>query len=306
MLLSEGICAYLRSITGVLAPATVVFYERRLPSLVSFLGDIELSGITLDQLRAWRVWLYSRAKKWGGGSSRPEEAGGYSPFTLHQYVRSCRRLFKWLELENRIPASPARRLELPVLPKQYRRGLKVSDRDRLLDEAELRGSLRDYAILILLADTACRIGGLVGLRLEDLDLEQCRAVVREKGRGGQRKERDVYFLKSTRQALRDYLNIRPRVSHDYVFCSRVTLQPLTYSGFYQVIERLAQKAGVRDGWNPHNWRHGAIRGMLASGMPLPAASQIAGHSSVQVTGDIYGVFDENELQRMHRECSWVR
>jgi len=38
---------------------------------------------------------------------------------------------------------------------------------------------------------------------------------------------------------------------------------------------------------------------------LPAVSQILGHSSTQVTGDIYGVVSENELKAIHSKHGWL-
>lgn len=303
MNLSDGLETYLQSIQGVLAPATVVWYRRRLPSLLTFLGDMELSSITLDQLRAWRGSLASRTSRWGGGSSHPAVDGGLSAFTLHQYVRGAKRFFKFLEEEDRLQVSPARRLELPPLPKQYRRGLSTVDRDKILAVAEKAGP-RELAICLFLADTACRVGGLAGLQVDDLDMEHYQAVLREKGRGGSGKARPVFYLERTRRALEAYLEIRPHVSHDRVLCN-LQGAPLGPGGIYQVLKRLAKTAGVARGWNPHNWRHAAIRAMLANGMSLPAVSQIAGHSSVKTTGDIYGIFDERELAEMHARCSWI-
>ena len=75
---------------------------------------------------------------------------------------------------------------------------------------------------------------------------------------------------------------------------------------YQVLKRLASQAGIESGFNPHNFRHGAIRGWLANGMPLSLASQLAGHSSVNVTGDIYGTANESELARAHDIYSWIK
>jgi site-specific recombinase XerD len=216
---------------------------------------------------------------------------------LHQFVRSARRFFTWLEEEGHIMVSPGRRLELPPLPRQYRRGITVIDRDRILAAAP---STRDHAIMLFLADTACRRAGLAGLRVHDLDLDRCRAIVREKGN----KERIVFFLPSTAAAIRGYLSERPTTDHDYLFCG-VRGRAMSAGAIYEVFRRAARVAGVRHGWNPHNWRHAAIRGMLARGMSLPAVSQIAGHASVQTTGDMYGVFSEEELFAMHLRCSWL-
>jgi site-specific recombinase XerD len=81
---------------------------------------------------------------------------------------------------------------------------------------------------------------------------------------------------------------------------------ITVSGIYQAMKRLAKKAGVPDDWNPHNWRHGAARGMIKNGASLIEVSQILGHSSVSVTGDIYGILGEDELKESHRAFSWMK
>ena len=301
MLLSEGIQSYLQSITGIMSPGSVTFYKRRLPSLLDHLGDVDLSTITLPQLREWRAALAARRTRWGGATSHPEVPGGLSPHYLHQFVRSVRRFFGWLEEEGLIRVSPARRLELPPLPHQYRRGITTADRDKLLASAQ--PNPRDYAILLFFADTACRRAGLAALRLPDLDLDHCTATLTEKGRGGP-KQRPAFFLPTTRDAIKAYLATRPATDHDFVFCG-VRGAPLSAGAIYQIFRRLARSVGLRRGWNPHNWRHASIRAMLSHGMSLPAVSQIAGHASVQTTGDMYGVFSEKELSAMHARCSWL-
>ena len=299
MQLSIVLEAFFQSMDGVLSPSTVLFYRNRLPSLQAFLGDIEIDNITLDQLRAWRSGLSRRTTRWGGDSSHPVEEGALSAHTIHQYVRSCKRLFTWLVEEGTIATNPAKRLELPNLPKPYRRGIPDEARDNILASAQA-SSTRDYAICLILADTGCRVGGLAGLRLSDLDLDHCRAAVKEKGD----KSRQVFFTPRTVEAIQAYILDRPLVQHGYLFCGRRG-EPLKAGGIYELLSRLASLAGVSDGWNPHNWRHGAIRGMLRNGMSLPAVSQIAGHASVKTTGDLYGVFSEDELKEMHDKFSWV-
>ncbi len=71
------------------------------------------------------------------------------------------------------------------------------------------------------------------------------------------------------------------------------------------VGRTQQIAGVGGGFNPHNWRYGAARGMIKNGASLIEVCQLLGHSSVTVTGDYYGTFDEEELRESHREYSWI-
>jgi site-specific recombinase XerD len=230
--------------------------------------------------------------------------------TIRGHVRACRRFFRWLKEEGYLDTNVAKRLEQPPKPIRTRKGIKVSDRNAMIREAEL--SPRDYALTLFLADTGCRVAGVVGLKLGDLDLENGTAEVFEKGRGGNKKARLVFFVEKTKRAMEAWLEVRPATPGcDFVFLAtgkggRISNpHGLKESGVYQVLKRLAKKAGVTSGFNPHNWRHGAARGMIKNGASLIEVCQLLGHSSVTVTGDFYGTFDEEELRESHREYSWI-
>lgn len=305
MQVNQAVRLFLVSVDGIVSPATVRFYLDRLPRFEVCFQGREIESITLDELREWRRSITRKASRYGGNGSRPEIQGGYSVYTVHQFIRCVKRLYKWLHDDGKIPANPARRLELPQLPHQVRRGISERDRDRIILAAGQ--SARDLAICLFLADTACRVGGLVGMNVDDLDLELRRAVVREKGRGGASKARWVFYGDKTTRALENWIIIRagcPRINTNALFCAR-SGERLSRDGVYNLLGRLAERAGVGHGWNPHNWRHGAIRGMLRRGMTLTAAAQIAGHSSCQLTGDLYGTFCEDELAELHDRFSWL-
>ena len=287
---SDALERFLLSLTGVASPATVDWYRRRLSSLVEFLGDVEVERVPVHDLRRWRVSLCERTSKYCDHPLRPEKEGGLSQYTLHGYVRAARRWFKWLKDEGVAEVNPAQRLELPKLPKGGRKGLSQLDMQRILDVARDRGIPRDYALVTFLADTMCRVGGLVDLHVDDLDLERGRATVHEKGD----KERPVYLEQRAINALRAWLMVRPDADDDHVFLNRYK-KPLTTNGAYQVLKRLAKAAGVTVKWNPHSWRHGGARAMLKRGVSLGVVSQFLGHESVQVTKDFYNDLDDEEL-----------
>jgi len=309
MQIEEALQKFYVSMEGALSSKTIRFYRDRLKSLENFFPGRDVASITGDELNAWRAMLANKKELYKTGNHKKSKQGGYSAFTLHQYVRACRRFFKWLCEEGKIDCDPARRLRLPELPSRIVQGISDQARDCLLEAS--KSNPRDYAILMILADTGCRVGGLARLRMQDLDLKERSAIIHGKGRGGNQKERLVFFLPQTVQAIQAWLKMRPdSYGLDALFLgfqSNVGYHwhALTEDGIRSLLKRLARRAGVKARCNPHSFRHGAIRGMLARSMPLPAASQLAGHSSTQITGDIYGSYNPEDLRAMHDKSSWL-
>ena len=300
MLASDALARFLLSLQGVKSAQTVVWYRRRLSSLVTFLGDVPAESVSTDDLRRWRAGLAARTTRYESHPFRHQPlAGGLSPFTLHGYVRAARRWFAWLAEEGVLPSSPAVRLELPRLPRAGRKGLSQLDMQRMIEAARAGGIARDYALVMFLACSLCRVGGLVGLRLGDLDLGRGRALVREKGE----KERTVYLERHAVNALRAWLVLRPEVANDFVFVGRRG-QAMTGNGVYQVLKRLAAVAGVKK-FNPHAWRHGGARAMKLAGAPTGVVRQILGHEDERVTEAFYGDLDDEELAACHAQYTWL-
>lgn len=285
---SQALDSFLLSYRGSKSPQTITWYERRLSALAAFLGDVDITTISVQQLREWRVALCARDVRYGEHpSGRSPEPGGLSAYTLHGYVRAARHWFKWLVAEGVITANPAERLELPKLPRGQVKGISQVDLKAILEAAA--DSPRDLALAWFLYSTAARVGGVVNLRFADLDLEHGRARVREKGL----KSRSVPLVPEAIKAMRAWLDVRPDVDNDYVFVGE--RGPLKPSGVYQVMKRLAKRAGVTKGWNPHNWRHRRARDLLKAKVPLGIVSQVLGHSDVGVTSNIYGQLSEDDL-----------
>jgi len=203
---------------------------------------------------------------------------------------------------------------MPPKPDLARKGISKVNLAKIIAAAE-KSCVRDLTIVLFLADTGCRVGGLTHLKIENIDLANRRAIVFEKGKGGNAKKRMVFFGDRTAYALSTTIVQRPQDfeidpdSLEYIFLgsrkSRGYYQKLSENGIYQILKRLAKQCGIEKGFNPHNFRHGAIRGWLNNGMPLSLASQLAGHSSVNVTGDIYGTANERELSSAHEMYTWL-
>lgn len=56
----------------------------------------------------------------------------------------------------------------------------------------------------------------------------------------------------------------------------------------RALKAAAKRAGLPSSVGLHTLRHSAASVMLSAGVPLKVVSEIFGHASVAITGDIYG------------------
>jgi len=306
MLLSEAIQALLTAtIAEGRSEQTIRDYQYKLGCLMEFLGDRPAEEITIHDLRAYAAHLRSLTERYVSPRGRPREAGGLSPFTIAGHLRVVKRLFNWLTEEGILAENPAQRLKLPKLGRHEPKGISREDFRKMLavTEGDKPWQRRARALLLFLADTGCRRGGLENLKVEDIDLEQQLARITEKGN----KTRLVPFSKITRQALEAWLEVRPQDKGPWLF---VSLSPhgkgrLTGDGIRQILERLKEKAGVKGPANAHAFRHAFAREFLMNGGDLAALADLLGHASVQVTWQYYSIFRIRELQEKHERFSPV-
>jgi site-specific recombinase XerD len=174
--------------------------------------------------------------------------------------------------------------------------LKTAEGGKLIDR-------RDFALILFLADTGCRVGGLCSLCLGDLDFQENLATLTEKGS----KTRLVPFCEVTAAALHRWLEVRPTSNSPEVFLKlgqRGELDgPLEKRGVSQMLSRRAKRAGIEGPHNPHSFRHAFAREFLLSGGDLGALKDILGHSTIVVTKESYGIYTIRDIQEKHRKHS---
>lgn len=304
MLLSEAIEALaVATIADGRSQRTADDYRNKLASLLAALGDRPVDEITVGDLRRFIAELRTRQSRYVATSARPEVPGGLSLASIAGYVRCVKRLFAWLLDEEILTSNPAKRIKTPVVPRGEPKAYDRADFPKLL--AATAGddpvAIRDRAVLLFLADTGCRVAGLVGLSIDDLDLEGMTAKILEKGN----RTRRTIFSEPTRDALRMWLDVRPKVEHNRLWANlgRRGSPWLTDEGVRQILKRLKAKAGVTGPVNPHAFRHGFAREYLINGGDLGTLADLLGHSDVQVTWKHYAIFRTSELAAKHDQHS---
>ncbi len=208
-------------------------------------------------------------------------------------IRSFGRYLRREELVERDPGA------LMVTPKQDRKlpaRLDEGEMARMLeapDGTTLLGR-RDRAILEMFYASGLRLGELVGLGLEDIDLSS--RLVRVLGKGG--KERIVPFNRATAAALRAWLADRETLARQGRRApppgrrGRAAAEPLfvNYRGgrlsarsVDRLVRRYAAATSTRYGISPHALRHSFATHLLERGADLRAIQEMLGHARISTT-----------------------
>jgi integrase/recombinase XerD len=140
--------------------------------------------------------------------------------------------------------------------------------------------LRDFVVLHTLWDTGLRVGELVALTLDDVDLKHCEIRVAHAKFG---KWRDVSFGKQTHKYLTRYLNLarpEPAIAGDGHFFLSLDGYPLREGTVQRMCTRLSRRVGVHI--HCHRFRHTFAVNMLRNGTDIRTLQKLVGHASVQI------------------------
>ena len=238
-----------------MSPATISTYSAAVHGLDVFLAASGLPQ-TIRDLRREHIEAFITAVL---ERSRPA--------TAHNRYRALRTFFVWLLEEGEIDESPMARMKPPRLPEEPPPVLREPELRRLVEVCARDHSFagrRDEALLRVFIDTGARRGEVLGLTLDDVDLDT--GLLRVTGKGD--RTRFVPVGASTVRSLDRYLRARskdPAASkHPELWLGRKG--PLRESGMAVLVRDRGRQAGISGRLHPHMFRHAYAHSMLAAGM----------------------------------------
>ena len=154
---------------------------------------------------------------------------------------------------------------------------------------------RNLCMLRLMLETGLRVGEVVALRPEHLDMQTCRLIVRE-GKGA--KDRVLWISDELRDLIGDWLGRRPE--SDWLFPARNGGQVQTRY-LRALVKRLARKAAVAETKkvSPHTLRHTFATDLLRETKNIRLVQKALGHASLASTMIYTHIVDE-ELEEALR------
>ena len=219
-------------------------------------------------------------------------------------LSSLRRLFGWLQREGLVGDDPSARIEAPHISQPLPGTLSEEDVEQLLAAPDTSQPLgfRDRTMLELLYATGLRVSELVGLRVEQLNLNQ--GSVRVVGKGG--RERLVPLGAEAVDWIERYCaESRPmilgkRPSPAALFITN-RAAGMTRQAFWHIIKRHARQAGIVKPLSPHTLRHAFATHLLNHGADLRVVQLLLGHSDLSTT-QIYTHIAQQRLKELHARC----
>ncbi|WP_248344464.1 site-specific tyrosine recombinase XerD [Anaeromyxobacter paludicola] len=227
-------------------------------------------------------------------------AKGLSPRSQARALSAIRGLHRLLVSERISQVDPTEEVDSP---RKERRLPVVLSRDevvRLVEAPPLRtaAGIRDRAMLEVLYATGLRVSELVGLGVNDVNLETRVLLARGKGK----KERIVPLGAPAAEAVKLYLAaareklLHGRRSKDLFVTPRGAR--MTRQGFYKLVNRYARAAGIARRISPHKLRHSFATHLLAGGADLRAVQAMLGHADISTT-QIYTHVERSQVQRVY-------
>ena len=249
-----------------LSPATLGWYRWRLERLVRMTGDPKAAALTTDALRGWLLAV---------------RAGEQGRRTADTYVEGHRRaasaLLNWAVREGVLARSPLERIRRIRVERKELATLTAEEVAKLIATQPVAtfAGRRNRTILALLYDTGIRVGELVALRREDLDLDAGTLRVRGKAK----RDRRVPLSRDLVRVLTAHLG---EARSEMQLFTTSTGAPLRPTAMNQWLRRAGRLAGIAKRVSPHVFRHSFATAYLRNGGDEFTLQEILGHTDLEM------------------------
>ena len=263
---------------------TISAYRRDLSKFMSFCLENsvnEWQDVEADTLNLFVMGLRHR---------------GVSARSIRRYLSSIRGFFTFLVQQGILAENCVTSIQTPKIDQVLPKIIDFDDLKRMMTlSSELYPELRAVVMIELMYSCGLRVSELVGIDINDLDLEE--GFVRVKGKGG--KTRFSPIGRSAIDAVEMYLSRRPNCENDALFVNQNNHR-ISPRSVQNIVKKRALEVGVTVNVHPHMLRHAAATHFLQSSHDLRTVQEFLGHKSIKST-QVYTHLDFLELSKVYDE-----
>lgn len=262
----------------------VIEYFQTLPGMGPKVG---IEALRPRLLRSWLAWLHEK---------------GYSRSTIARRLAALRSWCRYLRRQGLIEQDPAAGLRGPRKEQPLPHFLPADGIKKLLETPEGKTPLgrRDRALLETAYSAGVRVAELVGLNLEDIDMDEGSATVRGKGR----RERLVFLGPPALEAIREWTDDRNALAKpkagNALFLNKNGTR-LTTRSVGRILSKYLGSAGLDPQASPHSLRHSFATHLLNQGADIRGVQELLGHKSLATT-QIYTHMSTTRLKDSYKKA----
>ena len=256
---------------------TLTYYRNTIDAMTAAVGK-PVQRITTDDIRQYLTTYQMQRKS--------------SKVTIDNIRRILATFYSWLEDEDYIVKSPVRRIHKVKTAKVIKETYTDEALEQMRDNCD---SLRDLAIIDLLASSGMRVGELVALNRDDINFNERECVVFGKGN----KERLVYFDARTKIHLQNYLDSRADGNPALFVTLRAPYNRLQIGGVEMRLRQLGRRLSIPK-VHPHKFRRTLATSAIDKGMPIEQVQQLLGHQKIDTTMH-YAMVKQENVKLAHRK-----
>ncbi len=241
----------------------------------------------LQKLKEWATSLDKEAHELDRGDLsrwvRSLTRGGLAPRSVARTLSAARGFYHFLLLDGHIKSDPTTDLVTPQSSQKLPRFLTEGEMEQLLQAPDTASStgVRDRAMIELLYATGLRVSELIGLKADNINIDQ--GVLTCFGKGS--KQRRIPVGRSAIGWLQKYQGARQRLlgegQSSFLFVGSGG-KPLTRQLVRTILKQYAARVGVR-GVSPHVLRHSFATHLLEHGADTRSVQELLGHSDLATT-----------------------
>ena len=272
-----------------LSPNTADAYSRDIDRYLKFLDRVETSvtDAGTDAIEEFIRFLRKR---------------NISARSVVRTLSAIRSFYRFLRTEGVTDSDPTAQVEPPRLWKKLPVVLDIFEIEALLDQPDLESDLgiRDRAMLELAYAAGLRISEMLQATTYDLDMRE--GLIRVMGKG--KKERLVPVGGVALDYVMRYLDgprirLAARGEATDILCLNFRGGPLSRMGFWKILKKYVEGAGILKKCTPHTLRHSFATHLLEGGADLRAVQEMLGHADISTT-QIYTHVDRSYLKDIHK------
>ena len=251
-------------------------------------SNLDWDNVDIDVAREWTMSMMENGNK------------ATSVATRLSALRSC---YKFLFRRGLIDSDPFHNLTAPKAERPLPAFIRDKDMERLLDGEDTFSDdgqgLLEKAVIETFYDTGIRLSELVGLNIDDVNMEQNTIHVTGKGN----KQRIVPFGEKLRETLNIYIKCTRarRTAEEKAFFISMKGERMKPKPVRDMVRAKLALVTDQQKRSPHILRHSFATTMLNHKANLEAVKELMGHERLATT-EIYTHTTFEELRRVYQQA----